>query len=118
MLLFTTVNILFFNSKINKINRLNVDEQGGADAAIIVFDYTSKSSFEVLKYWLNQVEKYTKETKLVIVGNKIDLKDKREVTEDDIEQLITEYPGAILYKTSAKANILVEEVFNNTASNF
>ena len=48
---------------------------------IIAFDVTKKESFDGVKGWINQIFKAIGENSipLVLVGNKIDLEDKREV---------------------------------------
>ena len=52
----------------------------GANGIIFVCDITNKNTFEILKEWLNEVQNdVSKETEMIIVGNKIDLNEKREV---------------------------------------
>lgn len=53
-----------------------------ANAALLVFDITSKSSFENMKGWVQELKGHVLEPMvLVVVGNKIDLINKREVRE-------------------------------------
>ena len=61
----------------------------GADAIIIVYDISDKNSFMHVKDWLDQVNKYsTDEPIKMILGNKIDLDNKKEVTQLDIDVII------------------------------
>jgi Ras-related protein Rab-11A len=52
----------------------------GAKGALIVYDTTQKTSFENIDKWLSEIkEKSSKDMKLMIVGNKTDLKEERKV---------------------------------------
>ena len=55
---------------------------------ILMYDITDKSSFDDMKFWLKEVDKYSKvTTPVILVGNKIDLEDLRQVTYEDGEYL-------------------------------
>lgn len=59
----------------------------GADGIIIVYDITDKTSFDNVKTWLAEIQKYVDEkTVKFIVGNKNDLEQKRQVTENEAIQ--------------------------------
>ena len=50
----------------------------------MVYDITSLKSFESLPEWLRQIKTYAESNIVVLlVGNKSDLKDKREVKTED-----------------------------------
>ena len=51
----------------------------GADAAVIVFDVTDRKSFQKLKYWIEQLRKHSKDTKIFIAANKCDVESDRQV---------------------------------------
>ena len=57
-----------------------------ADGIIIVYDITNKESFEKVQDWVKSVydnsDNY-KEIQMIIVGNKIDLEEKREVSKKE-----------------------------------
>ncbi len=56
----------------------------GAVGALLVYDITSLKSFESLPEWLRQIKTYAESNIVVLlVGNKSDLKDKREVKTED-----------------------------------
>ena len=56
----------------------------GAKGALIVYDTTQKPSFENIDKWMAEIkEKSSKDMKLMIIGNKIDLKDERQVETDE-----------------------------------
>ena len=53
----------------------------GSKGAFIVYDITSRKSFDNIDKWINEIkEKNANEVKLIIIGNKIDLINERQVT--------------------------------------
>lgn len=51
-----------------------------ANAALLVFDITSRTSFESMQGWVIELRRNVEEAMvLVVVGNKTDLDEKREV---------------------------------------
>ena len=61
-----------------------------AACAIIVYDITKKSSFESIDKWIKECDMYSYNDNLImiLVGNKTDLSDEREVTEEEGKSLI------------------------------
>jgi len=85
----------------------------GAKGALIVYDTTSARSFENVDKWLGEIkEKAGKDIKLIILGNKIDLKDKKVVS---TEQALTRAKelDIPLMETSAKDATNVKEAFHD-----
>ena len=84
----------------------------GATAIVYVFDITRRSSFQNMHDWKEEVEKVIGDDKpSVLVGNKIDLADRREVGEGDAEALKGELNAMGYYETSAKEDLYVHSVF-------
>eukprot|EP00831_Metopus_contortus_P005480 TRINITY_DN12077_c0_g1_i9.p1 TRINITY_DN12077_c0_g1~~TRINITY_DN12077_c0_g1_i9.p1 ORF type:complete len:193 (-),score=60.40 TRINITY_DN12077_c0_g1_i9:91-669(-) len=53
----------------------------GSHGAFIVFDITRKATFDLLDVWLSVLrDNTTPDIKVIVIGNKIDLQEKREVT--------------------------------------
>ena len=50
---------------------------------ILVFDLTDRRSFEQLDYWLEQIRSGSQDIQVVLFGNKCDLKEEREVSEEE-----------------------------------
>jgi len=74
----------------------------GAHGVLILFDISDRNSFLNLQIWINDVNKYvTKNTKVMIVGNKRDLVNKREVSKQEAE-LLAKKNGMSYFETSAK----------------
>lgn len=77
----------------------------------MVYDITDKESFEAVKTWVNEIKKYSQPDVIkLLVGNKSDLEDKREVTELEGRQL-SEILGMDFLETSAKDRDNIEEAF-------
>ncbi len=56
----------------------------GAVGALLVYDTTSAQSFKNMAEWLRQLKQFADSNIVILlVGNKTDLKDKREVRKED-----------------------------------
>jgi len=76
----------------------------GADGFIIVFDVTNRQSFFNLESWLNNIENNkTKNACKILVGNKADLFDQREVNSEEAKAF-AERNRMQYFETSAKTN--------------
>ena len=78
------------------------------DCPIIVYDMSSRESIENIKVWLNEIESYAKPKKVIIVGNKNDL--KREFTLEDFEHLRSPYNTTVM-DCSAKEDKHIKAIF-------
>ena len=88
-----------------------------ADCIIIVYDITNKDSFNSLTNWLSDAKNNTIEgTIFVICGNKIDLKEKRVVTNEEIEEYIKK-ENLLYVECSAQNGEGIKELFNLIAKN-
>ena len=78
---------------------------------IIAYDITEIKSFEKLKNWINDIKMYAhKKVRLVLVGNKCDLSNRR-ITEEEGKKLADEL-DAKFFETSAKTGYNVNEAYN------
>ena len=82
-------------------------------AAIIVFDYTKRSSFENLDKWLKDLmENANRNIVLALIGSKIDIpEEKWEVSRDEAEEY-AERTNMFFMECSAMRGIGVKDVFN------
>eukprot|EP00899_Mesostigma_viride_P017093 jgi/Mesvir1/25385/Mv01425-RA.1 len=87
----------------------------GASAAIVAYDITSRESFAKAHFWVKELQKHGGPGLIIaLVGNKVDLADKRKVSLEDAEA----YAGvnASLYmETSAKTSQGVQPLFEQIA---
>ena len=82
----------------------------GAHGIMIVYDVTDMDSFNNIKVWLQEIDKYANEQVIkVLIGNKSDMSNKV-VTSDMAQQLAKEYNMEWM-ETSAKDSNNVEDSF-------
>nr|GMD35632.1 ras-related protein RABA6a-like [Ipomoea batatas] len=83
----------------------------GALGALLVYDITRRATFESLRKWLVELrEQGSSDMVIVLVGNKSDLGNSREIKQED-GQSLAELEGISFLETSAKENLNVEEAF-------
>lgn len=86
----------------------------GANGIIIVFDVTSRDTFNQCKTWMNSIkETMTEPVDIVLVGNKCDM--TRVITEEEAQTLANEM-GVKYFETSAKTGQNVENTFMELAT--
>lgn len=87
----------------------------GAMGIMLVYDVNNERSFENIKNWIRNIEENASaDVEKMLLGNKCDLADRRQVSKERGEQLAIEY-GIKFMETSAKASINVEEAFYTLA---
>ncbi|BGP32221.1 hypothetical protein JCM10296v2_004001 [Rhodotorula toruloides] len=83
----------------------------GACGAVVVFDITSRRSFESLTSWLSDARALASpDLEVVIVGNKLDQEDDRQVPYLEASRWAQEH-GALYVETSSKTGENVEQPF-------
>ena len=94
-----------------KFRTITTSYYKSAHAIIILYDITDLSTFEHVKNWMVDIDKFGKQGVLkVIVGNKKDLEDKRQVSEE-LAKTFAEKNGIKFMEVSAKNNINIEQLF-------
>ena len=87
----------------------------GAIGALLVYDITRKDTFIHVTKWLEEVRNNSSKTiTVILIGNKKDLEDKRQVTYEEGEAFAKEN-GLMFLETSAKTAYNVVESFNLSA---
>lgn len=82
----------------------------GAQGALCVCDITSKDSFSELRYWIKAMTATAGPVPMMMIGNKIDLMGKREVTLEDLNAFAQKFNSPTIL-TSAKTGENVEKAF-------
>jgi small GTP-binding protein len=87
----------------------------GAIGALLVYDITRRETFTHVTKWLDDVRtNSSKNVTVILIGNKKDLEDKRQVSYEEGEAFAKEN-GLMFLETSAKTAYNVVESFNLSA---
>ncbi|WIA32527.1 hypothetical protein OEZ86_003340 [Tetradesmus obliquus] len=88
----------------------------GAHAAAVVYDITSPESFEKAKYWISELQKNASGSiVMVLVGNKTDLAEQREVSEEEA-RAFADSQNMLFVESSAKTSGGVADIFEGVAA--
>ena len=84
----------------------------GAKGALIVYDITNKFTFESVDKWVQDLNSYgDKNLTLLLVGNKSDLEDKRQIMKEDGEEKAKSFNLGFI-ETSACSGDNIDQVFD------
>jgi len=86
----------------------------GASGGLIVCDLTRFDTYESMKGWMESLFSITGKIPLILIGNKSDLEDQRQVNEAAMNSLADEFES-IFVLTSARSGENVELAFQNLA---
>ena len=128
----TTIGVEFGSKNItikNKIYKIQIWDTAGQETfrsitrsyyknsvcAFVVYDITNRKSFEDVKSWVDDCKKITPKTVImVLVGNKIDLEEYRDVSYEE-GQNFAEQNNMLFFETSAKNGKNIENIFYESA---
>ena len=88
----------------------------GTHGCLIVYDVMETLTFDKIGYWLNELKNEKQQPEIIILGNKIDMGEKR-VTDEMVNSFITENGGMNSAYCSAKTGENVEQVFQQLIEN-
>ena len=84
----------------------------GAEGAMVICDLTKKESLaSISEYWIPELQKVTGGIPMIFVGNKCDLIDDRQISEDELAGTAKQYSSQS-FVSSAKTGENVEMIFN------
>ena len=84
--------------------------------AFIVYDITSRKTFENIVIWLGECRDMCyKDVLIILVGNKCDLEGKRAVSVEEGQKFANDNQ-LLFFETSAKNGTNIEEIFTESAS--
>ncbi|XP_066913042.1 ras-related protein Rab-6B-like [Clytia hemisphaerica] len=87
-----------------------------SSVAVVVYDITNTNSFHQTKKWIEDVKSERGEDVVImLVGNKTDLSDRRQVSTEEGESKAKEM-DVLFIETSAKAGHNVKQLFRRVAS--
>ena len=80
--------------------------------AILVYSIDQKQTFIDLDYWIKQLKlNNSPDTKLILVGNKKDLEDKREISYEEGKKYADDFGFFEFFETSAKTGENIRDMF-------
>jgi len=83
----------------------------GSHGIAMVYDITSESSFESIRHWLEEIQKYAPRNAIkLLIGNKLDLESSRFISTETATTFAQEN-FMLFIETSAKDNISVSQAF-------
>ncbi|KAI9345839.1 ras family-domain-containing protein [Zopfochytrium polystomum] len=86
-----------------------------SSVAVVVYDITNRNSFQNTSKWVDDVRaERGNDVIIVLVGNKTDLSDKRQVSTEEGEKRAKEF-NVMFIETSAKAGYNVKALFRKIA---
>ena len=85
----------------------------GAHGIMLIYDVTTRRSFDNVRNWIDTIkEEVSDKVNIILVGNKIDNNDNRQVTTEEGQEIANEYKLPF-YETSAKTGDNIDKAFND-----
>jgi small GTP-binding protein len=110
-----TVKVLIWDTAgQEKFQNIAKNYYKGANGVLLVYDITSKKSFERVDFWLKELKENNRVEDLFIclVGNKIDLEDKRIISKEEGKKYADDN-NIHFFEVSAKISKGIGDLFNN-----
>ena len=97
-----SINVMVDSKQINlglwdtagqeRFRTLTASYYRGAQGIIIVYDVTDRETFDNVRTWISEIEKYSQAGVCkILVGNKSDMEDTRQVTREEGEELAASF---------------------------
>lgn len=84
--------------------------------AILVYSIDNRKSFESINFWLNELRSNSNENvKLILIGNKKDLNDKREVSYEEGKEFSQKNGFNYFFESSAKEGDTPSSILSKAA---
>ena len=87
-----------------------------ASLAMLVYSIDNKKSFISAQKWLKEIKiQSNPDIKIILIGNKVDLEEKREISYEEAKKFEEENEILYFQEASAKSGINSKEIFNEAA---
>ena len=81
-----------------------------------MYDITERKSFDSIDKWVTQaIEVRGNDILIALIGNKLDLEEKRSVSKEELDRKCKELGIAVYRETSAKTGEGINELFDEIA---
>jgi len=98
-----------------RIHTITTSYYRGAMGIMLVYDITNSKSYENIAKWLRNIDEHANEdVEKMILGNKCDMDENRQVPKEKGEVIAREH-GIKFMETSAKNNINIDRAFHELA---
>lgn len=88
----------------------------GAMGIMMIYDITDEKSFNNVHYWIKSIEQHSNENvEIILIGNKIDMKEKRAITFEQGSRLAQHYSKekeVKFFEVSAKTGENINEAYS------
>jgi small GTP-binding protein len=112
----SSINLILWDiAHIEQLNKMIKNYFRGSQGAIVAFDVTRSQSFQGIEIYLKPYLEINPKSRLIFVGNKIDLVDNEDYSMEQLLRISKTY-HAPLVMTSAKTNKNVDELFLKLAN--
>ncbi|NVM02274.1 MAG: GTP-binding protein [Candidatus Helarchaeota archaeon] len=98
-----------------KFEELRKKYAEGANVALLVYDITNRESFTNIKKWHQDLINFTDNAFFILIGNKVDLEEARQVQMNEGADLAKEIQASGFFETSAKTNVEINNAFYKLA---
>ena len=89
----------------------------GSHGCFIVYDITNERSFDNVDKWFEQAQKEpSKQVTIILVGNKCDLEEDRQVTREQGEEKAKSF-NCHFFETSALSKLRIDDIFIEIVNN-
>ncbi|TFG07910.1 MAG: GTP-binding protein [Promethearchaeota archaeon] len=112
-------NVIFDLSGLKSFGKIRRFYYKGANAVLVLFDYTRIETLENINEWIEEAKHFVKDVSIpyILIGNKIDLSEDRFLMKTMAKQLANQYKCQF-FETSAFTGEGIDEVFTFLISYF
>ena len=108
-----TRNLKIFIAGQERFRNITYSYFKGAHGIVLVYDVTDRKTFESISHWINCIKEYADDdVDVILVGNKIDREEQRQVSRDEGASLARSLNIPFL-EVSAKTNVNVAQIYDS-----
>jgi Ras-related protein Rab-8A len=107
-----TIKVMIYDTAgHDRFRQITKVQYKGSKGIILVYDVTDRKTFESVSSWMDHIkENADDDVEIMLVGNKIDMMEKRDVTKEEGIILAQKF-GVSIVETSALTGVNVEQAF-------